>query len=134
MTALGKFLLFFSSWAPAYLVIGLIASDADDSSISHICFGMAVVSVAVYFWMEALIFRRAARSLVVKSLSKRDENILNYVIAYLPPFFSVDVTKNGQLYAIVLFYVLFSITYVSLNLYYLNPMFVFRSYKTYTLI
>lgn len=46
----------------------------------------------------------------------------------------VNVGLYGQLAALALFYVVFSITYVKLNLYYLNPMFIFRSYRTYTLV
>lgn len=114
-------------------MLAFVAQDGH-VTIAECCWALTIASVAIYFWMERLIFRRAPQSLKIKSISRRDENILMYVIAYLPPFFAVNVGLYGQLAALALFYVVFSITYVKLNLYYLNPMFIFRSYRTYTLV
>jgi hypothetical protein len=130
MTALGKFFLFFSSWFPAYAMVGLIAWEKN-RGIAIGSLGLTVLSVLVYFVMERIIFSRAPRSLQVAEINRRDENLLMYVIAYLPPFFALDTSNYGQLAALVLFYTIFSVTYVNLNLYYLNPMFIFRSYRTY---
>ncbi len=132
MNGLWKFLLFFSSWSPAYAMVGLIALD-ESGWVAVTCFVLSIVSIAVYFLMESLIFRGATRSLVLKEISRRDENILMYVIAYLPPFLSLDLSKGGPVASLALFYIIFSYTYVKLDLYYLNPMFVFRSYRTYTI-
>jgi len=132
MTWLGKVLLFFSSWFPAYGMMGLIAYSKHPR-LAFGFFALGALSIGVYFLMERLIFGRSARSLKVAEISRRDENVLMYVVAYLPPFFALDFSNRGQIVALVLFYVVFSITYVKLNLYYLNPMFIFRSYRTYTL-
>jgi hypothetical protein len=132
MSGFGKFLLFFSSWFPAYAMVGLISLDGH-KRMPYLAFGITVVSIAVYFFMERIIFARGPRSLKILEISRKDENILMYVIAYLPPFFSVDYAKIGHLLALCLFYVIFSITYVMLDLYYLNPMFVLRGYRTYAI-
>lgn len=133
MPSIGKILFFFSSWSPAYAIMALIAHARHP----QIAMGFAVLtglSIIVYFIMERAIFSRAQRTLKVKSIGRRDENILMYVIAYLPPFFAVDFSNPGVIWALLLFYVVFSITYVKLDLYYLNPMFIFRSYRTYDLV
>ena len=72
--------------------------------------------------------------LTVEAISRRDENLLMYIVAYLPPFFALDLTQWGQFTATLLFYVIFAWTYVELDMYYLNPMFVLRGFRTFTLI
>src|SRR5258707_4391280 len=133
MTTFGKFLLFLTSWWPAYLMIGLITLD-EHCIISLVAFAIAIGSIPIYMAMERAIFSRARRSLTIRSIARRDENILLYVLAYLPPFFSVDFSKSGHIFALALFYIIFAITYVKLDLYYLNPMFIFRSYRTYNIV
>ncbi len=133
MTTIGKILLFFSSWFPAYAMMAFVAQDGHKEMALGF-WALTATSILTYVLMENLVFRRAALSLRVKSISRRDENILMYVIAYLPPFFAINIGLYGQLLALAAFYVVFSITYVKLNLYYLNPMFVFRSYRSYTIV
>jgi hypothetical protein len=133
MPWIGKFLLFFSSWAPAYGMIALIASD----SLPAVSLTMAAatgLSIVLYFVVEHLLFAGGTRALKIKSISRRDENVVMYIIAYLPPFFSVDYSKIGPDLAVMAFYIFFSFTYVVLGLYYLNPMFIFRGYRTFTII
>jgi hypothetical protein len=132
MTAIGKIILFFTSWAPAYAMVGLIAWH-HHPRVAIACGGLVLASVILYALMECIIFGRAPKSLRVKSIAPRNENIFMYVVAYLPPFFAVDPSNHGQLAALVLFYVVFAITYVTLDLYYMNPMFIFRLYRTYTI-
>lgn len=128
----GKFLLFFSSWFPAYAMMGALTFDSD-RTVSYWYFAISVVGVLLYFVMEKAIFQQSASSLKIAEIERRDENVLMYIIAYLPPFFALDLTKRGQIVATAMFYLIFALTYVKLNLYYLNPMFVFRSFKTFTI-
>jgi hypothetical protein len=132
MTAIAKFFLFFSSWAPVYATMALVAY-ATAPRISCVLAVVTVLAIAMYFFMEWVIFEGSEKSYLIEDVTKRDENVIMYVIAYLPPFFAVSYIDVGSLLALLLFYVLFAITYVKLDLYYLNPMFVFMSFRAYTI-
>lgn len=112
-------------------MMGALTFDSD-RTVSYCYFAVSVVGVLLYFIMEKAIFQTSASSLQIREIERRDENVLMYIIAYLPPFFALDLTKRGQIVATAMFYIIFAFTYVKLNLYYLNPMFVFRSFKTFS--
>ncbi len=133
MTLFAKFLLFFTSWSPAYALIVLIAWKANND-VAMISLLFTSLSAAIYFAMEYWTFSKSDRIIKVKSISRRDENILMYVIAYLPPFFSVQFDHTEQIFALLWFYIIFAFSYVSLGLFYLNPMFIMRGYRTFTVI
>jgi hypothetical protein len=133
MTFAVKVLFFISSFTPVYAMIAALSWSVN-RQLAYICLGLIVFSVVLYFVIENAYASDVEVPLKVYSVKPRSENVFMYIIAYLPPFFSVDYAKNGDLVALSIFYIMFFVIYVRLGMYYLNPIFVMRGLRAYEVV
>ena len=64
-------------------------------------------------------------------ICKTEDNLLSYVVTYLVPILSIDITKANSLLVNVGLFSLLGFIYVKNNLVYLNPLFLFFRYNVF---
>ncbi|PER21924.1 hypothetical protein CN490_26485 [Bacillus cereus] len=64
-------------------------------------------------------------------ICKTEDNLLNYVVTYLVPILSIDITKANSLLVNLGLFLLFGFIYVKNSLVYLNPLFLFFKYNVF---
>lgn len=133
MTYAVKFLFFISSFSPVYAMIAALAWDTNNP-LALFCVGATIGSIILYRIFEGAYSSSPQNPLRVHSVRPKSENVFMYIIAYLPPFFSIDYTERGDLVALALFYLMFFIIYVRLGMYYLNPIFVVRGLRAFEVV
>lgn len=62
---------------------------------------------------------------------KTEDNLLSYVVTYLVPILSIDITKPNSLLVNLGLFSLLGFIYVKNSLVYLNPLFLFFGYNVF---
>ena len=124
-------LFLFSSFGPLYgvLCLGLI--------IQKLYIPASVAGVATLAAIYVFLFLRSG----FKSnqpfkdradvLAQLDENILNYLIAYLPPLLIDDLGSGAKVAPALAFYAVVVTLMASSNTLYVNPFFLLLGYRIY---
>jgi hypothetical protein len=131
MTFLAKFLFVSASWFPVYVLIGVLTWH-DHPNAGRLLIAAAFISVITIWMLKAIAEARFAPEpmLVVKVVERKDD-LFMYILSYIPPFFAADISSPSKVTALVVLYVLIFITYVRLDQYHLNPVFVLFGYRVY---
>ncbi|RSK49182.1 hypothetical protein [Bacillus canaveralius] len=66
-----------------------------------------------------------------EGISKTEDNLLSYVVTYLVPILSIDITKANSLLVNAGLFSLLGFIYVKNSLVYLNPLFLFFRYNIF---
>jgi hypothetical protein len=68
---------------------------------------------------------------VFQGISKTEDNLLSYVVTYLVPILSIDITKSNSMLVNAGLFSLLGFLYVKNSLVYLNPLFLFFKYNIF---
>jgi hypothetical protein len=123
-------ILFLSSFAPLFVVFGLLDSFGTGYP-SIICYGIA--AAATLFLAFALrTWRTMSPSRVTVARARhRDSDTIAYVATYIVPFATLGVeTKRSQI-ALLLFVALVGVLYVRAHLFYVNPILSLLGYRLF---
>lgn len=95
MPPLTKLLFFVSSFFPVY---GLIAALAwsENHQLAKYALIAFVTAPLIYIVVENFSSKSQEIPLKINHVCSKNENVLMYIIAYLPPFFSVDYGDTGH--------------------------------------
>ena len=66
-----------------------------------------------------------------EGVSKTEDNLLSYVVTYLVPILSINITKANSLLVNLGLFTLLGFIYVKNSLVYLNPLFLFFRYNIF---
>lgn len=66
-----------------------------------------------------------------RGVCKTEDNLLNYVVTYLVPILSINITKANSLMVNLGLFSLLGFIYVKNSLVYLNPLFLFFKYNVF---
>jgi hypothetical protein len=125
-----RVILFFSSYAPLFLIIAMRGWEKS----RHLALGIAIFaifSVVLLFVFLRIVRKVAADKIIVESVVSRDGDAMSYIVTYLLPFLAVkldDVMDAGSL-AIVLLVI--AVLYVNSNMIYTNPVLNFAGYHIF---
>lgn len=131
MTFLAKLIFVSASWCPVYLLVSVLVWQGHQA-LAGILLGVGVAS-----WIGLWILKNIVQSLFAKELytiiecEPQKGDVFMYVLSYIPPFFAVDASSDEKLLALLLLYIFIFLTYVRLEQYHLNPLFVFFGYQVY---
>lgn len=124
--------LFLSSYAPLFVVLGLLDSF-ESRAASIACFVLAGVSLAG-LWLAFISWRRLAVTQVTASrVRHRDSDAIAYVATYLVPFASLGVDSSRERVALLLFLALVAVLYVQAHLFYVNPVLALVGFRLFEL-
>ena len=115
------FALFLSSYCPAFLILAVRFYDRSDLGF-YVSSGLVAVSIFVFAAFMAAAPRGARFRGRVVEVEPHDGELAAYMATYLLPFVMVFDAEAQDVLALVLFFVIIGVLWVSTGLYYLNPL------------
>jgi hypothetical protein len=136
--------LYVSSFSPLYILLAL-GNYAHINSFKKILDILKFKSMAgSIFWITIILLifisfvtllfimkRKLNEKHQFRDVVKTEDNILNYVVTYLVPLLSVDITKTNSLIVNAGLFLLLGFIYVKNKLVYLNPLFLFFGFNIF---
>ncbi|MEC0242786.1 hypothetical protein P4H66_23525 [Paenibacillus dokdonensis] len=136
--------LYVSSFFPLYilLVVNNYTSLSSWEKIKKIlAFENATGSAFWFMLLGLMMFSIMSLSIITNvslsekhefdGISKTEDNLLDYVVTYLVPLLSIDITKLNSLLVNAGLFLLLGFIYVKNNFVYLNPLFLFFGYNIF---
>lgn len=141
MTPWFRLLFVFSSFGPLYflLVAGLIAHEKTDNKIPPVggqyLFYAALLCCAlsfVAFFIIVKSFKTSSFSFFkFNKAQPLDENVLSYMLSYLPPLMIDDLSSIKKVIPAIVFYVIIITILLRIDSLYVNPYFLIFGYRIY---
>ncbi len=125
-----RIMLFLSSYLPLSLIFFLLFLD---NSVLLASFSL-LAGISGLVW--TLLYLKKANKLVpsreeVAEVSKRDSEVVGYIVGYLVPFVTVPFESLAQALALSVFVLVICFIYVNSNMIYLNPTLGLLGYRLY---
>ncbi|RED65530.1 hypothetical protein [Cohnella lupini] len=143
MTKGYKWLLFISSYAPLYVLLGInnyrfesnaiefMKAEASDSTrlafwaTILVLFAVSFAAIGYFRWI-GLNERRS-----FQGLKPINESVLSYMISYVVPLTALNIDSVNSLAVNAFLFLIFGIVYVNNDLLYLNILLILFGYKVY---
>lgn len=130
MTFLAKFIFVSATWCPVYVLIAVLSWSS--GRLSYVMIGLAVFSaLGVWAIKKIAELRFSVEAITVTTIEQKEDDLFMYILSYIPPFFAADLSTAPKQIALLVLYVIIFATYVRLDQYHLNPLFVFAGYRVY---
>jgi hypothetical protein len=131
-TPAAEFTLFLSSFAPLFVVFGVLESFGQGWP-SYVCYGIAlaaslVLTVALRIWKRLAVTR-----VTITRARHRDGDAIAYVATYVVPFAALGVNDWRSRLALLFFLALVAVLYVRAHLFYVNPLLSIFGYRLFEL-
>lgn len=131
MTSWFRALFLFSSFGPLYAVLALglyVQNHCVGASVAVAAF---VLSFLVFLKLRSGFKKNSVFHAKVQTESMLDENILTYMITYIPPFLIDDFSKPEKFIPALGFYVVMVALMLRTETIYVNPYFLWFGYRIY---
>lgn len=122
--------LFLSSFAPLFVVFGLLESFGAGWP-SYVCYAVAVVSAVALFGMIRSSRRLSPIAVELVQARPRDTDAIGYLATYVVPFAALGVEDWRSRCALLVFLVLVGVLYVRAHLFYVNPLLSIAGYRLF---
>jgi hypothetical protein len=119
-TTLTQLILFLSSYAPFFLILGF-KGTLDIHVPRFVLYGVSSVSVVGLFAYIAFIQRLSPDTVVPARVSPKDGDVMSYIVTYIVPFIDMKLDGPGDIAAVVLLFGTLAVLYVNSNMLYVNP-------------
>lgn len=139
MTIWYRILFLFSSFGPLYLLLGvsLAVQHNWEKGLGYDLIVLAIVACA--FLLSIYVFLRLQRGFSTASPSYRqikptgalDENVLSYMLAYIPPLIIDDLTSVAKVAPAGVYYFVLFLVMAKTDTIYVNPYFLFFNYRIF---
>lgn len=135
-----RVLFLFSSFGPLYLLVcGQLAVQHNwekftlkgDTVAMGITAGAFVASFLVFLWLRSGFRSSSPSRYQVQSIESLDGNVLNYLIAYFPPFMIENFTSMAKVVPAIIFYVVMVLIMLRSDTLHVNPYFLLFGYRLY---
>lgn len=124
-------LFLFTSFAPLYLLIGVVLGVKCQWGGASIWLAIFLLSVLVYAVLIRHLKRASQIHKSVVSAERLDSDILSYVVSYLPPLISQDLDSVVTYIPLFVFYItVLTLLFHSRNLY-VNPLFMLAGFSVF---
>lgn len=125
-----RFMLFLCSYLPLSLIFFLLLLDS--SALLSIL--SLITGISGLVW--TLLYLRKSYKLIpsreeVAEVSKRDSEVIGYIVGYLVPFVAIPFESLEQALALGVFVTVICFLYVSSNMIYLNPTLGLLGFRLY---
>ena len=125
-----RFLLFVSSYFPAFLILFiLLLRTFPWLAWAALGVGLAgLASLGVVLWY---LSRQVPRELAVKACRRQDTEAMTYIVSYVVPFLSGLLEGRDSAIAFTVFFLVLGVLYANSNLIHINPMLNLAGYQIY---
>ena len=124
------FVLFLSSYSPAFLIIALRSFD-HSWALFWISLAMCTGSVAAFVLFVNVVRRGAPVLVTVQSIDPRNSELAAYVATYLLPFVLVPSATLQDILGLAVFIVFIGLLWVNSGMLYLNPLLALLNFRLY---
>lgn len=152
MNALGKTIMFLSSYSPLYIFMISLNYDFNDIKISlyRIRVYTAIEKMDIIFYILILLIilsnlglymlikfsKSGGESIMVKKIKNGNDKILDYILAYIVSFMTTDFAKMSSsdskiITTFILIQLLLGYLYCKSNMLYINPVLNIIGYDIY---
>lgn len=135
---------FISSYAPLYILLMILNIeyiDSVDDFINFITFDDYRISIffCLMIFLLGVSYLSIRKILKIeyneyhefKGFQKIEDNLLNYIVTYLVPLLSLDLTKLENIVMNICLFIIFGYIYVKTNVMYLNPTFLLFNFNIF---
>ncbi|MBC1792865.1 hypothetical protein [Listeria booriae] len=132
-----KWTMFISSYLPLYILLVLInvPNIFKDQKITIMIWSfLSVVIALIIISIATLLFivkKKTNTEVPVLTYEKTDDNIISYIMTYLIPVLSIDLSNIWNVIANLLLFLIIGIIYVRNDLVYLNPLLSLLGFYVY---
>lgn len=128
--------MFISSFSPLYIiliVLNLNLNSLKNYDVRQIVFFSLMVVLLLLSITSTLILMRSKGQKVYKicRVERPNDSIIAYIMTYIIPLISLDITSDRQVLANVLLFCTIGFLYSRLNLLYVNPTWAMFGYFSY---
>jgi len=124
-----RVLLFFSSYSPLFLILAI--RHFDDRWVFGVFLGIAIISVVLLVAFIRVSMRSTTYGVTARASRPRDGDVAGYVVAYLLPFFSLDLSRLEDALSLAVLLVVVGVLYVHSNMVYVNPLLALSGYHLF---
>ena len=119
-TAAAQLLMFASSFAPLFIVFGLLGSFGTGTG-RVVCYTVAVLSIVGLFVLLRAVRHLGRQTFKAERARPRDSDAIAYVVTYLAPFLTLSTDSWQARAALGVFVSVVAVLYVRAHLFYVNP-------------
>ena len=129
-SVLCRAILFLSGYAPLLLIFTIQIYQ------QHRFWALFPLGIGLVATVGLLLFLRwvrtgAARSMCVKSVARKDAEVIAYIFAYVFPFLGMDLNNLSSILGLGVFFLVLMVLNVSSNMVHINPALSLLGYHVY---
>lgn len=115
-----KLILFFSSYFPLFFIF--IVKNSFGSVIINIVLGIiSFISIAVLYFFILVHRRIEGEYIKISSVYSRDSDATSYIVSYIIPFLSLDLTKISDKVSLGVLFIVIAAIYINSHMIHINP-------------
>ena len=126
-----RLLFLFNSFGPLYAVLSVSLWIQGIKQPAAWWLVATVAALIVFGGVVSRLTARQAQFETVEIEAALDENVLSYIVAYLPPLLVDDYSKPEKAVPAVLFYVVVILLMLSSSTLYVNPFFLLFGFRIF---
>ncbi|KAB1068974.1 hypothetical protein F6U93_04260 [Tamlana haliotis] len=129
-------LLFISAYSPLFLILAVKDFDFDYTCrfqhpfVIYVMLGLSILSVLILFLIIKFM-PRGNMPVVIKTVSNRSVDLINYTIPYILSFFGFDLSKYEDIISLAIFLTIMLVLTITSRSLFLNPILAFAGYGLY---
>jgi hypothetical protein len=124
-------LFLFSSFGPLYAVLAVCLHVQKHHFAAQLTWIVAAASLLVFLKLKSDFKQKSVFYNQVAPIGSLDENILSYMIAYLPPLLVDDFSRAEKVVPVAAFYAVVGVLMMLVDTLYLNPFFLMFGLRIY---
>ena len=125
-----RFLLFVSSYFPAFLILFILLLDTFPW-LAWTALGVGLLGLVALALVLGYLSRQNARTLTVQACRSQGTEAMTYFINYVVPFLSGLLESRNSAIAFIVYFIVLGILYTNSNLIHINPMLNLAGYQIY---
>lgn len=126
-----RVLLFFSSYFPLFLILGILFARKNwILSLVIVCLG-SLALLELWRYLHDRRQRQQHSFTKILDYHRRDSEAMSYIASYVVPFASFSLETIQQALALSVFVIVLLVLYVNSNMIYINPMLNLVGYHLY---
>lgn len=133
-----KIIMFISSYFPLYIMLLILYFENykdvgnNPTMKKYLLLICVIIFIIISFCSIILLYvSKGNRKVTVEKLERPDDTIISYIMTYIIPLLSIDITKKSTILVNFILFLVIGYLYIRLNLVYLNPLWAIFGYLSY---
>lgn len=134
--------LFLSSYMPLFVIFLInylfsLEFNLSNLTVTNIVMLITIIMliimppISLYIIMN--IKRKSTKHININKINTISSEVLNYILVYIIPFITTDITRFNNIITFLVFFVILGIIYVKNSLVYINPCLYIIGYNVFSI-